>query len=229
MQRLVLCDIDGTLTWGFEGHIESFEYALRFVHGIQTKIDSRGTSGLTDRIIVRNILNENGIYDHRIKEVFRAMIGYFKKTLGRRYYKAIDGAPALLRRLSLDENVTIGHVTGNLKSIAQAKMRRVGLHRFFTVGGYGCAEHCERFELVRIAIREAKEKHGFVRTPENVFLLGDTPRDVEAGKRAEVKTIAIAMGHFSPAVLQNSHPDCLARSYEQDSEKILDFIYRQTS
>lgn len=45
--------------------------------------------------------------------------------------------------------------------------------------------------------------------PEETFYVGDTPRDVQAGKTAKVKTIGISWGFQHKNVLAKSKPDFL--------------------
>ena len=56
--------------------------------------------------------------------------------------------------------------------------------------------------------------------PENVFFVGDETRDIEAAKKAKVKTIAVTWGINKEELLKKHNPDHLVRTPE-DLIKIL--------
>jgi len=109
----------------------------------------------------------------------------------------------------------LGLVTGNLEPIAHAKLSRVGLDQYFRLGGFG-SDHQQRAELVRIAVRRAREEFSF---PANgvVHLIGDTPKDIAAGKAAGVLTVGVATGHFALGELERAGADLALSSFAEFS------------
>jgi phosphoglycolate phosphatase-like HAD superfamily hydrolase len=99
-------------------------------------------------------------------------------------------------------------------------MRKAGLSRYFKVGGFG-SDNINRTELVKTAIRRAKDNCNF--NGSEVFVVGDTPRDVKAGFEAGVKSIGVATGRYSKKELKESGADFVFDSLK-DKEKILKVI-----
>jgi phosphoglycolate phosphatase-like HAD superfamily hydrolase len=101
-------------------------------------------------------------------------------------------------------NVLLGLVTGNLEPMARGKLKKVNINQYFKVGGFG-SDNADRTKLVKIAIKQA-QKLNF--TPSaNIILFGDTPKDIAAGKQAEVKTAGIATGIYTVEKLKQSGAD----------------------
>ena len=55
-------------------------------------------------------------------------------------------------------------------------------------------------------MRRARAKHGVAFAPQNTFIIGDTPHDIECGKVIGAKTIAVATGKYSVAELAAHEP-----------------------
>ena len=62
------------------------------------------------------------------------------------------------------------------------------------------------FDDLKIISILLEEKFGF-KFHNNVFIMGDTPRDITAGKEAGIKTIGIATGNYSKKQLENAGAD----------------------
>lgn len=227
--KLALFDIDGTLIRGARSHHKAFVNALWLVHDIHInyqKVNWRAFSGLTDKILLGILLKQNGvpITKYRLRECFTVMETAFQRLIDDDPIELLPGVKDLLSILQ-HAGVIIGHLTGNLRAIAQAKMIRVGIEDYFMVGGYGDDEHDERFELIKVACQRAESKWVFKRNQDNIFLFGDTPRDVKAGKLGGVKTIAVATGsHTAEEILAESQPDLLVPNLEKDRVAILKFM-----
>jgi len=191
-----LFDIDKTLLKSASGHHLSFSEAFKKVYGIDTDIDIIEHDGMTDQQIITEVLKKNGVAEETIKskmvECMKIMVDYFNKVVKDENITVLDGVPELLEELKRN-NVLIGLLTGNLEHIARAKLTRVGLNDYFKLGGFG-SDDIDRANLVKIAISRAKEKFNF---NGSVFLVGDAPKDMEAGKQAGVKNIGVATGKYS--------------------------------
>jgi phosphoglycolate phosphatase-like HAD superfamily hydrolase len=64
------------------------------------------------------------------------------------------------------------------------------------------------------------EQHGEEFALENIFVIGDTPRDIECGKAIGARTVAIATGNYSRADLEAHHPDFLFEDLS-DTEQVI--------
>jgi phosphoglycolate phosphatase len=193
--KLVLFDIDKTLLKGARGHYLSFSEAFKKVYGMDTDIDIIEHDGMTDQQIITEVLKKNGISEEEIKlkmsKCMAVMVDYFNQVVNNEKITVLDGVPELLVELERN-NILIGLLTGNLEPIARAKLTKIGLNDYFKLGGFG-SDNINRATLVKIATNRAKEKFNF---NGDVFLVGDTPKDMEAGKQAGVKNIGIATGKY---------------------------------
>ena len=99
----------------------------------------------------------------------------------------------------------LGIVTGNQEIVARKRLEFVGLNKYFPFGSFGNEDY-ERSNLVRNALDKAKV-YGWNGNKSSVYLVGDTARDVEAGKIENVVTVAVATGSVSKEKLSESNPD----------------------
>jgi len=221
MKKLALFDIDGTLTRRRVGaDTRKFDDAIFSVHGLRVSVNLEETDGLTDRLVLKKYLDSQGIKDYRFEECFEALYQSFMELFRECGYELLEGVQEILDELQA-RNVIIGHVTGNTRKIAKVKMECVGIGDYFAIGGYGCFAHTSRHELVRAAIEEAQRKLEFVPNKNNVFLFGDTPRDVVAGKKSGVVTIACCTGSHSGERLQREKPDLTVKNMREEKTNIL--------
>src|SRR4030095_14716678 len=79
---------------------------------------------------------------------------------------------------------------------ARIKLGRADLNRYFEFGGFG-SDSEDRTELVRRAAEKAANRNGRAISASNVFVIGDTPLDIDAGNRAGFKTGGGATGSYS--------------------------------
>lgn len=101
------------------------------------------------------------------------------------------------------------------------KLKKAKLDKFFKLGGFG-SDAIRRPDIIRVAIRRVEEKFDF-KFDNNVFVIGDSPKDIEAGKEAGVKTIGVATGVYSENALKRCKPDYTLPNLK-NTKKILDII-----
>ncbi len=204
MNKLVLFDIDGTLTASAIGHIEAHAIAYQKVFGIYGSIFMIDFDGKTDRRITKEVLAQLGIAEAEIEaklpEHLQVMGEYYDSLKPYLKPKLLPGVAELLEKLHNNSDVLLGNVTGNLERIAKDKLEVAGIAKYFDFGGFG-NESDERPELVKLAIERARER-GF--EGDDVYVIGDTPVDITAGNAAGAKTIGVATGSHSQEKLQTA-------------------------
>jgi phosphoglycolate phosphatase-like HAD superfamily hydrolase len=109
-------------------------------------------------------------------------------------YHMLPGADQTLVRLG-EAGVMLGLVSGAMKGAASTKLIPANLNRFFVFGAYG-SDSPDRAELTTLAIDQATRLHDQL-TPAQVYVVGDTPHDMEATKAAGAVPIGVASGHYS--------------------------------
>ena len=215
MNKLILFDIDGTLTEHPIGHIEAHAVAYQKVFGIYGSIYMIDYDGKPDRRITKEVLTKLGIEESEIEqkmpEFLQVMGEYYDAIKPYIKPKLLPGVIETLDKLKSDENTLVVIVTGNIERIAWDKLQVAGIDGYFKLGGFG-NESDSRPELVKLAIERARTEYDFVGN--DIYLIGDTPIDIHAGKSAGVNTIGVATGSYSQEVLleagaTNTIPDLL--------------------
>lgn len=221
--KLLLFDIDGTIVelqdgHGPKGHRYAIKVCIEKTYGTDSYAPKLTHSGLTDKQIIFHELKLRGLKDIEIKlklkQCMNVMVDAFK-NYDNSNLVAIEGIKELLEELSHKENVLIGLLTGNVEEIAYEKMKLLGLRDYFKVGSFGSDPHEKRSDLVDVA-KEKAEKLGH--KIDEIYVIGDTPRDIQAGKEANVKTIAVATGTSSKDELKKYNPDYLLEDFKNTEE-----------
>jgi phosphoglycolate phosphatase-like HAD superfamily hydrolase len=127
-------------------------------------------------------------------------------------YRVLPGAEDTLVRLG-QAGVMLGLVSGAMEGAARTKLMPGNLNRFFVFGAYG-SDSPDRAELTKLAIEKATGLHDKL-TADQVFVVGDTPRDIEAAQAAGAVSVGVATGHYSTDELAAAHGDHVLGSLEE--------------
>ena len=223
MERLVLFDIDKTLIKGFKWDINAISMAIKKTYNVDGNPYAKKYSGFTDKERIFKVLGENGLDENEINSKMKCCIDnfieFFNKAANKNNVYVLDGAKKLLEELKKN-NVLLGIVTGNIEETAKIKLKKAGLNQYFKFGGFG-SDDFRRADILKIAIKRAEEKFGF--TGRNIFLVGDTPNDVKAGKEAGVNVIGVATGIWSEEQLKEAGADYVFKNL-RETNKILKVI-----
>jgi len=225
MNKLILFDIDKTLIKSSEVKDKiAFPGAFKKVYGIDTNINVINHHGMTDQQIIIEVLKKKGLDEHaikiKLKECMKVMIEIFNKHNHQDKVVVLDGAKELLEELNKN-NILMGLVTGNLEEIAKGKLKKIGLNKYFKVGGFG-SDDINRTNLVRLAIKKAEDNFNF-ESNNNVFLFGDAIQDIKSGKEAGIKTIGVTTGIYSEEQLKDAGADFVVENL-RDKDEILRII-----
>jgi len=226
MHTLVLFDIDGTLVWGGRAAKESFRDALIEIWGTTGPIEKHAFSGKTDPQIARELLTLAGLTDRDIDRELERFWALYLKGLRERIVDhppaALPGAVALVETLGGEDGVALGLVTGNIAPAAEIKLAAIGLDRVFPIGGFG-SDHEVRNHLPGIAMERATGNWGVNFEADAVWVIGDTPRDVECGKHHGTRTMAVATGHFDAPSLRETGADEVLEDFS-DHDRVAEVI-----
>lgn len=202
MSKLLLFDIDGTLIDNVHDD-HKFHRTIRKVHGIDVAT-SRDFRGYTDYLILGALLEGEGWDDAMIDTAMPVLLEELEADHEAHFEPeavvVLSGVVRLLDALE-SRGVTLGLITGNLKSIAERKLQAVGLWEYFSVGAFGDDPHQTRADLVRLAV----ERSGFEPQLDNVTVIGDTPKDIEAIHAAGIShSVGVANGFRDIAELASA-------------------------
>ncbi|HEX4456921.1 MAG TPA: HAD hydrolase-like protein, partial [Polyangia bacterium] len=201
---MYLFDIDGTLIGGDGSGRRAFDQACADALGIAGALDHIRLDGMTDRLILQSVLNHHHgrePTDAEMTEVFAVYVQHLEREIAAGLYHV---KPAVHETLDLLESrqAIIGLATGNLEIGARIKLQRGDLWHRFGFGGYGSDAH-ERADLVRVAIARGHERAGGRKLArEEIFVIGDTPRDIAAAHAAGATAIGVATGMYDLATLE---------------------------
>ena len=220
---LTLFDIDGTLVMGARCHYQAFVESIRKFYGFEEDISGINYAGKTDPQILREVLKLGGFTEEEIEASFKNclkyMVQYYIKNVYKENIRALIGVNDLLNELQKDKTL-LGLVTGNLKPIAYAKLGKVGLDDYFSFGGFG-SDSSVRSNLVKKALYLARNEYGY--DGGNIYVIGDTPRDVQAAQVYNLKTIAVATGSYSVEELENCGADFVFKDLS-DKHRFLEIL-----
>ncbi len=225
-KKLVLFDVDGTLTEGGTGHSKQLEMALEKVSGRSVNLKDSSIQGKTDILIAIDVFRSLGFSEKEIEQMLplysKEAVRLFLQVMKRDGPKLLPGVKELLQRLA-KMNCRLGLATGNIREIAFGKLRKAGLAEFFQLGGFG-ERVVQRHELVELALREAKEKFGETYAGKQIVIVGDTRHDIDSGKPFGCKTIAVATGGIPAEEIKKSNPDCLFKDLT-NTAKVVEAIF----
>lgn len=207
---VLLFDIDGTLldTRGAGG--KAVREAWREVCGvpIEHELDLRGC---TDRGIARTLFELHAIENEA--EVWRAFAAAYLRrlpqALAENQGRLLAGVREGLAALSARADISLGLLTGNMRAGAEIKLRHFALDHYFAFGGFG-DDHEDRNLVAAAALRAAETHHRREVDPANVWVIGDTPRDVACARAISARVLAVATGGYPAAELAPHQPDLLA-------------------
>lgn len=209
MRRLLLFDIDGTLVLGGPAR-DAFHVALMDTFGTAGDIEEHSFAGKTDPQIARELLRGAGMTDADIDAGFPRLweryLAYMEERLPSDPVRVLPGVPQLLEALAARTDVGLALLTGNIVRGAELKLGSAGLWKHFRTGSFG-SDHEERDELPAIALRRARETWSAAIAPGDAIVVGDTPRDVQCGRKAGMRTVGVATGHHPGGDLRSAGAD----------------------
>lgn len=211
MTKLVLFDIDGTLLDSGGAGRRAMITAFEQVFGTTGPIDQYSMAGKVDAQIVIELMSAAGLSAETVRlqmpAYFEAYTQELKRIIDQHPVRSLQGAAALLDRLSADSSIVVGLLTGNIPGGAEEKLRAADLNRYFDgLGAFG-DDALSRPELPAIAIERAEKRLGHQFRGSDVVIVGDTPADIECGRTLGVKSIAVATGPYSCQELRAYQPD----------------------
>ena len=194
-------DLDGTLLKTGRAGILAFEAAVKEVTGVEVDLEEpvhvgphrlaggrvgpAGGRSEPEPAVVEALLRS---YERGLPEALPKRQGEVMPNI-REVLADLEGHPAVRSML----------LTGNTPAGARAKLAYYGLDRYFgDEGGFSIGPE-SRPEIGRRALQLAGHADA-------VFVIGDTPHDVECGRAIDAKTVAVASGWHTPDELAACDP-----------------------
>jgi phosphoglycolate phosphatase-like HAD superfamily hydrolase len=205
-----LFDIDGTLISSGGAGKAAMEKALQSEFGVRQLVDKVPYSGRTDRAIALDLLQLHGIDPSTLnwRRLRSAYLSHLPTSLVQHRGTVLPGVATLLEDLGSRPMVHLGLLTGNIREGARLKLGHYQLFHHFTFGGFG-DDHLDRDDVARSARAMAYTKLNGADSPRDVWVVGDTPLDIQCARAIGAKVIAVATGWHSLTELTASNPDLL--------------------
>ena len=208
---LVLWDIDHTLTENHGVNKEIYAYAFELLTGRRAEHEAQ-TDGRTEPEIILNMLLAHGLkptpaYLERLLDVLESATVAKAADLRERGHE-LPGARDALAIFHDAPGIIQSVLSGNIKPNAITKLSVFNLDGYidFEVGGYG-SDDPARDKLVAFARDRASTKYGTQIDKTNTVLIGDTLRDVRAGRNGGAHVVGVATGSDSMDALRHEGAD----------------------
>lgn len=213
-RRLVLWDVDGTLLRSTGVAQKAFDLAAERVLGRHPGAHEVRMSGKTDPLIALEILTFAGLAEGdaltRVPEVIEHLEAELAaaRELVRSQGHLLPGVEAVLSCLHGRPHVLQSVLTGNTAANAAVKLGAFELDRWLDleVGAFG-SDHIERDRLVPVALERAERRRGHHVEPRDVWVVGDTPRDLACARAGGARCLLVATGRIPIEELDAAGPD----------------------
>jgi len=198
-------DIDGTLLTTGKGGVPAWERAVREVTGHDFELASIRIPGLTDfQIAVRTfellgVDADPATLERMVSRYESLLPEYLPQRKGQVMPNVRDILDATRDRSDIRSYL----LTGNTRGGAKAKLTHYHLFDYFADGAF--AQDAGERSTIAIRALELARRAGSVED-ESLFVIGDTPHDIDCANAIGARTIAVATGGYSLEELQSHHP-----------------------
>lgn len=202
----ILFDLDGTLADTAALILASYRHTMRTHLGMERPDEEwLRWIGTPLRDQIRRFARSDG-------EAEAMLVTYieYQRSVHDEMARAFPGVSDLFDALDAS-GVRRGLVTSKGRDVGVRTLGCCGLEKRFDAMVF--ADDVERGKPDPQAVLLALERLGSP-TVERVLLVGDSPHDIEAGRRAGVRTAAVLWGPVSGSALRAARPDFLARRIE---------------
>lgn len=221
---LLIFDVDGTLINSGGAGLRALNRAFKLLYNVEDAMGVVNPHGQTDIAIVEEIFVKKILrkpQDEEVRKVLKYYVTFLKEEVtASQGYRVLDGVKDTLEYLYSSNGFVLSLGTGNVQEGARIKLERGDLNKYFPFGGFGDDDR-ERWKILRKAYDRCVELHGMA--PDAVFIIGDTPLDIKAGKTAGFKTIGVASSIYSMEELTKFEPDFVINRMDELFEVLRKF------
>lgn len=203
---VLLWDIDGTLITTGRAGMFAWNDSVKELTGREFDLRTElRTAGLTDYQIAVRTFEAMGIRPepdmlHRLVRRYEELL---PASLPLRVGGVLPNVRETLKRLRSRPDVRSYLLTGNTRGGARAKLTYYNLTEFFPDGAFA-EDAGDRSSIARRALELAKRAAPIAE--DRLFVIGDTPHDIECANAIGARTIAVATGGYTLDELQAHRP-----------------------
>jgi phosphoglycolate phosphatase-like HAD superfamily hydrolase len=215
--KLVIFDLDQTLVNLFAVHDKAYHRTMRAVFGIKACYKQLDYTGKRVPDLVREFALKKGIpsavIDMNIDEAEKQYETHFFELSRNVKRHILPGVMKLVPAMAKKYKLAI--VTGSLRHIAEAMLSESGLRKYFKIILTG-----EDADSKSLLVRKAIKKAGKV---SEVWVIGDSSRDIDAGNANKTKTIGVMTGNHDRKTLSAAKPTHIFKDLS-NTRKIIEAI-----
>jgi phosphoglycolate phosphatase-like HAD superfamily hydrolase len=216
--RILLFDIDGTLVSTGGAGAVAWKRAFDELYGIPADIGEYTDAGMTDPDVgaktFEAVLHREPS-SHELAKLVQRRLEHLPEAVSEsKGYKVLPGVPERLEQLSHDGHL-LGIITGNGDGAAHIKLQRANLNRWFTFGAYASAG-VVRADIVRTAVQRGEAMLGEDVPNAKIYVIGDTPLDIQAAHAVDCAAIAVATGRYDRGALEEAGADHVLETLEEE-------------
>ena len=218
--KICLFDIDGTLLSSGGAGKAALESAFTEDFGVALR-HHIPYSGRTDRAIMRDLFRLHDLEDTpaRVEKLLAGYLSRLPNSLNVRDGRVLPGILGLLDWMRTAGTYSIGLLTGNVRAGAKVKLGHYGLFEHLAFGGFG-DNHFDRDDVAREALAVIRQEIDSVVSADQIWVIGDTPLDVQCARAIGARVAAVATGMHSVEQLAASKPDIVLADLSDPSPLI---------
>lgn len=207
--KILFWDIDGTLLKTAKAGLYAFEEAIEDTLHTHFDFSSIKTAGMTDYYIAHQVLYLAYDREPAVHEICNLIARYeqaLPSHLAARQGHLTPSVREILTHLHHQQDYVSLLLTGNTAFGAKMKLTHYGLDSYFDFSTSAFCDNCfTRTEISTQALSIVK-KHFPTVASNHIYVIGDTPNDIDCGKSIGARTIAVATGMYSLEELMDYSP-----------------------
>jgi phosphoglycolate phosphatase len=202
---ILFWDIDGTLLTTGKAGVPAWEAAVRETTGKDFQLSSIRVPGLTDFQIAARTFELLGMElgDGLLQRMVTRYEDLLPSSLPLKQGRVLPNVREILEALRPRNDVSSYLLTGNTRRGARAKLTHYDLFKYFPDGAFA-EDQGARASIAARALELARRNGPVVEA--QLFVIGDTPHDIEAASAIHARTIAVATGGYSVDELSAHQP-----------------------
>lgn len=208
---LILWDIDGTLMHCGSDGTKALNRTFSVLYGLENAFSRVGIGRAMDSAILAKLMKEFQIEEKELARIRHTYVAFLEEILAASTTKKVlPGVIRILDYIQQCEHANQGLLTSNLRAGAEAKLKSVGLDKYFAVGGFG-DDPGEKWDAAKKGIAEAEIYYERTFPREQIYLVGDSAYDIQCAKELGVHSVGVVTGWMDEETLASHEPDYLYR------------------
>ena len=217
--KVILFDLDGTLTDPKVGITKSVQYALKHFRIQEASLDN--LVHFIGPPLKESFINNYGFDANKADAALQKYREYFAET-GIYENKIFPGIPELLEKL-VAQGKTLAVATAKPTVFAEKILKHFGIYNFFSVISGVSLENSmiPKETIIRTALTRLGIDGNKI-TSSEVIMIGDRKHDVVGANKAGIDSIAVLYGYGSLGELKKENPTYVVESVSRLEKLLLD-------